>query len=108
MVNVIAILIIIVLFILAVFVLPTLLVMRSAPKVIRIFRDYGAVGVKNARTVDELGLRPKPFMQRILRGRDYKMNAFQMLVRAGIIQITDEGKVYLSEEALAGSRWREH
>ncbi|MFC1912245.1 hypothetical protein ACFLXG_03730 [Chloroflexota bacterium] len=108
MANTIAIIVVIILFILTVFVIPTLLFVRNVPKVIRIFRFQNAVGTRNARTVDELGLRPKPMLQRLFSGRDYKPQALQSLIRANIVQATDEGKLYLSEEDLANSRWRGH
>jgi len=108
MTNAIAIIVLVILFILTVFVIPMFLFVRNVPKVIRIFRFQNAVGARNARTIDELGLRPKPMMKRILSGRDYKPQALQSLIRANIIQVTDEGKLYLSEEILAESRWRGH
>jgi len=108
MANTITIIVLVILFILIVFVIPMFLFVRNVPKVIRIFRFQNAVGARNARTIDELGLRPKPMLQRIFSRRDYKPQALQSLIKANIIQITDEGKLYLSEEILAESRWRGH
>ena len=108
MANTIAIIVLVILFILTIFVIPTLLFIRNVPKVIRIFRFHNAVGDRNARTIDELGLRSKPMLQRLFSGRDYKPQALQSLIRANIVQVTGEGKLYLSEENLAGSRWRGH
>ena len=108
MADTIAIIVLVILFILIVFVIPTLLFVRNVPKVIRIFRFHNAVGDRNARTIDELGLRPKPMMKRLFSGRDYKPQALQSLIRTNVVQITNEGKLYLSEENLANSRWRGH
>jgi len=108
MTNAIAIIVLVILFIIIVFVIPTLLFVRNVPKVIRIFRFHNAVGARNARTIDELGLRPKPMLQRLFSRRDYKPQALQSLIRANVIQVTDKGELYLSEENLAESRWRGH
>ncbi len=108
MANTIVIIVLVIFFILTVFVIPTLLFIRNVPKVIRIFRFHNAVGDRNARTIDELGLRAKPMLRRLFSGRDYKPQALQSLIRANIVQITGEGKLYLSEDNLAGSRWRGH
>ncbi len=48
-----------ILFIVVVFVVPQWLLVRNVPKVIKIFRENNAVGPKNAKTIEELGLKPK-------------------------------------------------
>ncbi len=71
---------------------------RAMIRVIEIFYQHGAVGPKDAKTLQELGLQPLDFFQRMTRRRDYKQNALQILAREGLIVGTEEGKVYLVEE----------
>ena len=96
----------VILFIVVALVVPQWMLMRNIPKVIRIFRECNAVGEKNAKPIEELGLQPKSMFQRMFRRRDYKPQAFQFLLRATIIDITEEGKVYLNEENLVRTKWR--
>ena len=79
---------------------------RAFSKVIRIFRENNAINEKNARTVEELGLTPPTFTQRLSRMRDYKPQALDLLRRADIVQMTEDGKLYLSEDKLASSGLR--
>ena len=88
------------------FILPQFLLRRAIPSVIRIFRQGNAVGIENAKTVEELGLKPKSMAQAIFRGREYKITALQVLRNANVIQSTEDGKLYLSENDLSNSRWK--
>ncbi len=88
------------------FVLPQLLLRRAIPSVIRIFRQGNAVGIQNAKTVEELGFKPKSIAQAIFSGRDYKITALQVLKNANVIQGTEDGKLYLSEANLSSSKWK--
>jgi hypothetical protein len=88
------------------FILPQFLLRRAIPSVIRIFRQGKAVGIENAKTVEELGLKPKSMAQAIFRGREYKITALQVLRNANVIQGTEDGKLYLSENDLSNSRWK--
>jgi hypothetical protein len=81
----------------ALFTIPTLLVKRAAAQVIAIIRAQGATSAQRAKTIDELGLRPPGFPERIIRLRDYKPAALTFLMSAGVIAETADGKVYLSE-----------
>ena len=40
-------------------------------------------------------------LERMMRRRDYKPHALTALMQVGIIQATEDGKLYLSEEKLA-------
>jgi hypothetical protein len=91
--------------ILSIILVPRFLIQRAFSQVIRTFQDYNAVGKKNARTIDELGLNPPTFTQRLFRFRDYKPQALEMLKKADIILDTDDGRLYLSEEKIANSSW---
>jgi hypothetical protein len=88
------------------FILPQLLLRRAIPSVIRVFRQGKAVGIENAKTVEELGLKPKSMAQAIFRGREYKITALEVLRNANVIQSTEDGKLYLSEENLSNSKWK--
>ncbi len=94
----------IILIFLAIFVIPRFTVMRAARKVIGIFRQAGAISPDRAKTAAELGLEPKPLLQRMMHMRDHKPNALHSLIMAGIVQDTGEGKLYLLEEKLAGTK----
>ena len=86
-------------------VIPQWLIKRAVPQVIRIFREHNAIDIKNAKTIDELRLRPRGMMQQMFRRRDYKQYALTALMRADIIQMTEDGRLYLSEEKLSESRF---
>jgi hypothetical protein len=74
---------------------------RAVGKVIAIFEKHNAIGIQHAKTVNELGLTPPSLMDRFTRMRDYKQNALSILMKAGIVQTTEEGKVFISAEKLA-------
>ena len=103
MANVIFIVVIIVFILLALFVVPRWRLKRAIPQVIRIFREYNAIGARNAKTQDELGLRPQGMLGGMFRGRDYKQYALSGMMKAEIIQVTEDGRLYLSEERLMES-----
>ncbi|HUU64866.1 MAG TPA: hypothetical protein VMW37_02020 [Dehalococcoidales bacterium] len=104
--DVLFIVLMVLLFIAVVLVVPQWMLSRNVPKVIRIFRQRNAVGEKNAKTIEELGLQPKSMFQRMLNRRDYKPQALQFLIRATVVDMTEEGKVYLNEETLMQTKWR--
>ena len=79
---------------------PFLLNKRAVIQVIKTFRKLKALDVESARSVEELGLSAPTFRERLMRFRDYKPAAMQGLTRIEIIQVTEDGKVYLSEEKL--------
>ncbi|MCJ7515060.1 MAG: hypothetical protein MUO89_03690 [Dehalococcoidia bacterium] len=89
-----------------IFVLPQIMLRSAVSSVIRTFRQSKAVGAQNARTIDELGLRPKSMMQAIFRGTQYKTTALIVLRNAGVIKSTEDKKLYLSEDNLSRSKWK--
>ena len=89
-----------------IFVLPQILLKRAISSVIRTFRQSKAVGAQNAKTIDELGLRPKSMIQAVFRGTQYTTTALMVLRNAGVIGITEDKKLYLSEENLSRSKWK--
>ncbi len=78
----------------------TFLMRRAVFKVVEILYEHDAVGVKGAKTLQELGLERPDFFQRFTKPRDYKQNALQILLREGIINVDEGGRVYLVEEKL--------
>lgn len=70
---------------------------------IKIFRQNSALDKKTAKTIDELGLRPRGFMEGMFHTRDFKPYALDALVKAEIIKSTEDGRIYLDEEKLMTS-----
>ena len=101
--NVIIIVLIVVLALLALFVIPVWRLRRATRQVIQIFKEHNAFDVKNAKTIDELGLRPRGRLEGMLRTRDYKPHALSSLLTAEIVKTTEDGRLYLSEDRLIGS-----
>ena len=87
----------------AMFIVPRWRLKRAIRQVIRIFREHSAIDIKNAKAVDELGLRPRGMMDGMFKGRDYKQYAVSALMKAEIIQRTEDGKFYLLEDKLIAS-----
>ena len=98
--------ILVVLMLFIMFILPQFLLRRAIPSIIRTFRQSKAVGRENAKTVEELGLKPKNVAAAVFRGREYKVTALQVLRNANVIQSTEDGKLFLSEEDLSNSKWK--
>ena len=73
---------------------------RAISKVIEIFRQHNALRINDAKTVEELGLEKPDFAQRIMRGRDFKQYALQILIKRGVICETEDGRLYMVEEKL--------
>lgn len=84
----------------AIFYIPIVMTKRAMKKIIGRFCRYNAVEVRTAKTIDELGLRPADFFQRLLKPRDYKPYALQILRQKGIVKLTDDGKIYMVEDKL--------
>ena len=103
MYTTILIVLIVVFMLLVLLIVPQLFLKRAINKVIQIFREHNAIGINNSKTIDELGLRPPGMMERMFRGRDYKQYALKTLIKAAIVQTTEDGRLYLSEEKLFSS-----
>ena len=73
---------------------------RAVFRVIEIFRQHQAIGIHQAKTIDELGLRPPNLMERVSRLRDYKQNALKILIKNEAIHLTEDGKLYMTEEKI--------
>jgi hypothetical protein len=79
-------------------------VRRNTIKVITIFRDKKAVGIDYARTPADLGLHRRSMLENAFLLRDYKANALDGLIQSGAVQVTQDGKMYLTEEALEAAK----
>ena len=82
------------------FVLPRIRIRRAVDQVVGIFERNNAVDVRSAKTVDELGLRPPTFSEGMMRMRDFKPYALQILVHTEVVRQTDGGRLYLAEDRL--------
>jgi hypothetical protein len=91
------------LMILGSFMISGFLVKKATYQVIDRFCTYDALEARKARTIQELGLAPLDFWQRMFRPRDYKPYALQFLSKAGAVNTTRDGKLYLVEEKLNDS-----
>ena len=83
-----------------VFYVRAFLTRRAIFKVIKIFYQHNALGVKGAKTPHDLGLESQNFFQRITRPRDYKQYALQILMKKEIILLNEDGRLYMVEERL--------
>jgi hypothetical protein len=73
---------------------------RAIKSVIKMFRNGQALSLDTAKTSEELGFRPRRMLQ-LRATRDYKPAAMQFLMKHNVIQATEDGRLYLSEEALS-------
>ena len=94
------ILILLAVFGISLFILPRFMLKRAMSQVLRVFRFYGSLSKENAKSLEELGLKPHGFMERFMKPRDYKPYAVQIFARQGILCQTEDGRLYLSEEKL--------
>jgi hypothetical protein len=78
----------------------TFLTRRAIFKVIEIFHQHNALGMSGAKMRHELGLERPDFFQRMMRPRDYKQYALQILIKRDIILEDAEGRLYMVEERL--------
>jgi len=91
---------IIVIAFLGLFVVPRFMLKRALKKVIKTFRDLNATDLKNAKTLEELGLKPRSLLDGMFKLRDYRPYALDLLRKAEIVKVTEDGKLYLLEVRL--------
>lgn len=87
------------------FVLPQIRLRQDIPSLISIFREARAVGIENAKTIEQLRLEPPVGVRSFIRGSFHMQDALEALKKANIIQSTKDGRMFLSEENLALSKW---
>jgi len=102
--DVLIIILIVILVIVAMLGIPYLMMKRAMGHVIKIFKNNSAIDARSAKTIDELGLRPRTRLQGMLRARDYKPQALNLLIKAEIVRMNEDGKLYLSDDKLAASK----
>jgi hypothetical protein len=76
---------------------------RAINQVVAIFENKNALDVRSARTINELGLRPPTFLESMMRMRDFKPYALQVLMKAEVVLETDGGRLYLSQDRLTAT-----
>ena len=80
---------------------------RALRQVIRTFREKGALGPESAKAGYELGLKSASetkLTDGMLKTRDYKPYVLDSLIQLDIIEMTEDGKYFLSEEKLQQSK----
>ncbi len=82
----------------ALFVFPAFRLKRAIYKVIKIFRRQESSCFKGVKGPDELGLRPSGLLDGILRFKDFKVYALQVLMKEDVVWITDDDRLCLKEE----------
>ena len=76
---------------------------KALGEVIVIMRRFKALDEDSAKMQADLGLAPPGFLVRITSMRDYKPTAVHVLMEQKIVQMTDDGRLYLSETVLAST-----
>ena len=101
--TVLLILLIVVLVVMGLFVLPRIRMKRATSQVVAIFERNNALNARSAKTIDELRLRPPTFLEGMLRMRDFKPSALQVLIQSEIVRQTEDGRLYISQDKLAAA-----
>ncbi len=98
--NALFIVLVVILAILGFFVLPRIRIRRAVSQVVAIFERNSALDVRSAKTIDELGLKTPTFLDGMLRMRDFKPYALQILMQTEVVRQTDGGRLYLAQDRL--------
>jgi hypothetical protein len=86
---------------------PRLQVRRAMRNLILLFRKREATDPATAVALEEVGVFRRNAVQQMFKSRDYRPLAARALLQTGIIQATEDGKVYLSEYELERSPLKE-
>jgi hypothetical protein len=73
---------------------------KAMSKIIAVFYHHDALDVNGAMTLRELGLERPDFVQRMMKLRDYRQYALQILIKQGVINATEDGRLYMVESNL--------
>jgi hypothetical protein len=95
----------IILFLVVIVFLPMLLNKRAVIQVIHIFNEHGALDAESAKSIMELKLTKPTLKDRMMRFRDYKPSALDSLIQVGVVQSTEDGRLFLLEERLKGTKF---
>ena len=101
--EVLIIVLLVVIILLAMFFIPHWRGKRAIRQVIQMFREHSAIDTKSAKSPEDLGFKHRGMLEGLLRGRDYKQDSLRALMRAEIIQTTEGGRLYLSEDRLSAA-----
>lgn len=71
---------------------------RAVSRVLKILQENNAIGIQQAKSIPDLGLQPPNLLQRFTQARDYKQSALRILIKAEIIRVTEDGKLFLPQE----------
>ncbi len=85
--------------------LPMLLNKRAVFQVIQIFKKHGAQDAESAKSIEELKLTKPTLKDRMMHFRDYKPAALESLIQVGVVQGTEDGRLFLLEERLKGTKF---
>lgn len=85
-------------------VIPYYRIKWAVPKVIDTLRQHGAVSEASAKFLWDMGLGVPTLQRRILRTRDFRPQATEVLIRAAIVAVCDDGRVFLVEENYQNSK----
>ncbi len=91
--------------IILIFLIPSIKLRSAISAVLKAFREQNAVSSENAKYNIELGIIPQTVFDRFIKNRDYKPQALQTLIDAEIVQVTDDGRLYLREDKLESTKW---
>ena len=95
----------ILLFLVIIVFLPMMLNKRAVFQVIQIFKQHGALDADSAKSIIELKLTKPTLKDRMMRFRDYKPAALESLIQVGVVQGTEDGRLFLLEERLTGTKF---
>ena len=79
----------------------------SVRSLIKSLREHEATNIATAKTAEELNLRLGSSFGKFNLLRDYSSYSLKMLVDEGVVRVTEDGRLFLSEETLALSRWKQ-
>jgi hypothetical protein len=76
---------------------------RTLKDLLIMLREAQAFSPETAKYIDEVGIKGKTLLNfRMMR--DYTPQVLEVLIKENIVQVTEEGKIYLSEQTLAGHK----
>ena len=73
---------------------------KAMSKIIAVFYHHNALDVKGAKTLKELGLERPDFIQSLMKSRDYRQDALHLFIKQGVINATEDGRLYMVESNL--------
>jgi len=81
---------------------------RANIKLVKAFREKGALEPQHAVSKAELGIKPQGIMDRLIKPRDFRPLALDFLLQTGVVKIIEDGEsMYLSEDRLSSLKGEE-